>query len=95
MTLILPVKISLKFECDDVSCTGHDLSVLDWEIGQLYRNVKGQTGWEEKVRGKILDDLCGKERVPYLFLGNMMKHPQAFCILGFFYPPRQRQQSLF
>lgn len=92
---LLPVKFLLNFLCDDQNCTGHKLSILDWEIGQLYRNVKRQIGWEEKVKKKIESDLCGDDKVTYLFVGNMIKHPKTFCILGFFYPPRRRQQPLF
>lgn len=92
---LLPVKFVLSFFCDDQSCSGHKLSILDWEIGQLYRNVRSEPGWEDKIKKRVEHDLCGDDKVTYLFVGNMMKYPKTFCILGFFYPPRQRQQLLF
>jgi hypothetical protein len=71
------------------------MSILDWEIGQLYRRVKNRSDWKEIIRKKILDELCGKTRETYLFLGNMAAHQHTFCICGFYWPPKQRQFGLF
>jgi hypothetical protein len=92
---LLPVKFVLNFVCDDDKCNGHNISILDWEIGELYRKVRLTANWEEKVRTKILKELCGVDRETYLIMGNMALHQHIFCILGFFYPPRRREQSLF
>jgi hypothetical protein len=92
---LLPVKFILNFVCDNHECKGHNISILDWEIGELYRKVRLSANWEEKVRSKILEGLCGIDRETYLIMGNMALHQHIFCILGFFYPPRRREQLLF
>jgi len=42
---LLPVRFKLSFTCEDNACTGHEMSILDWEIGQLYRRVKSISIW--------------------------------------------------
>jgi len=91
---ILPVRFMLKFVCDDPNCKGHDMSILDWEIGQLYRNVKNDSGWEGKIIDKI-NSICDSKNDTYLILGNMAGHQHVFSILGFFYPQKEKQRSLF
>lgn len=92
---LLPIKIVLKFYCHEAGCKGHKMSILDWEIGQLYRKVKNRPDWKEKMKKKILGEIFDEKREAYLILGNMAKHQQTFCILGFFWPPKQHQMRLF
>ncbi len=92
---ILPVDFYLKFRCNDRSCTGHEISILDWEIAELYRKIKNQTDWKPKLGNKVLQDICGEDRDTYLVMGNMIKRRSTFCILGFFWPPKEDQLSLF
>ena len=94
---ILPVKILLDFSCNAPDCPGHRMSILDWEFGQLYRKISKTEGWEEKIKTKIMNEICGPERETFLILGNMAAYPQTFCILGFFWPPKvhSRQIPLF
>ncbi|HEA68923.1 MAG TPA: hypothetical protein ENI07_19235 [Desulfobacterales bacterium] len=42
---ILPIKIMIEFCCDDPKCSGHKMSILDWEFGQLYRKVSNSDNW--------------------------------------------------
>ena len=94
---ILPVRIMIEFNCDDPDCSGHKMSVLDWEFGQLYRRVINSDNWREKIEAKILTEICGETRDTHIILGNMAGHPQTFCVLGFFWPPKRqgRQMPLF
>ncbi|MFZ2633924.1 MAG: hypothetical protein WA017_08540 [Desulfosalsimonadaceae bacterium] len=92
---LLPFKPMLKFRCDDPGCTGHKMSILDWEFGQLYRNVRGSVDWEQKITDKVMMDICGPKKEPYLILGNIARWQHIFCILGIFYPPKGRQMHLF
>ena len=94
---ILPVRIMIEFCCDDPDCSGHKMSILDWEFGQLYRRVINTDNWREKIEAKILDKICGETRDTCIILGNMAGHPQTFCVLGFFWPPKRqgRQMPLF
>lgn len=92
---ILPVRFMIDFVCEAPDCSGHRMSILDWEIGQLYRRVKKSPDWEQKIISKIKDEIFSKKRETHLFLGNIAAHPQTFCVLGFFRLPKVRQQPLF
>ena len=92
---LLPFRFLLKFSCDHELCKGHEYSILDWEISELYRKAKNKNNWKEIIENKIMKTICGEKREVYLLLGNMMQHQHIFSILGFFWPPKQRQQKLF
>jgi hypothetical protein len=91
---ILPVRFLIHFRCEGHECKGHVMSILDWEFSQLYRNIKNSRDWKLKIENKIRY-ICGSDRDTYLILGNMAKRQHIFCILGFFYPPKNRQIYLF
>jgi hypothetical protein len=94
---ILPVRIMIEFSCNDSNCTGHKMSILDWEFGQLYRKVIKNVDWQEKIKSKIIHEICAEDRDTHIILGNMVSHPQSFSVLGFFWPPKRqgRQMPLF
>jgi hypothetical protein len=92
---ILAVDFFLRFTCNDRSCTGHEISILDWEIAELYRKIKDHADWETKLEKKVLQDICAGDRDTYLVMGNMVRRRSTFCILGFFWPPREDQLSFF
>jgi hypothetical protein len=91
---ILPVRIMVEFTCNDPTCIGHKMSILDWEFGQLFRKVRRSPDWEEKIRAKITDEICGENRDTHIVLGNMASHPQTFCVLGFFWPPKRKFRQI-
>lgn len=99
------VDFLVSFECDDQRCKGHEMTVRDWGLLELYRRQQ-------------LEDLAGKTRISgrdavaqaifkleeilnlaakdtRFFLGNTAAHPANYMIVGMFYPPIVRQQSLF
>lgn len=90
---IIPFRFCLKFHCYNASCTGHEISILDWELSQLYRRIKNTKNWEEKIRDKVLNEIFGNSRDTYLIMGNMAARRHIFCILGFFWPEKDAQQS--
>lgn len=94
---ILPVRIMIEFFCDIPDCSGHKMSILDWEFGQLYRKLIKQSDWQEKIESKIMDEIFAKNKDTHIILGNMASYPQTFCVLGFFWPPKlhSRQIPLF
>ena len=78
---ILPVRIMIEFTCNDSNCTGHKMSILDWEFGQLYRKVIKSVDWQEKIKSKIIDEIFAESRDTHIILGNMVSHPpDVFCI---------------
>ncbi len=50
----IPWSFAYEFTCDDDRCKGHELGILDWEIGESYRRWFRQYGdrREEKLRAK-------------------------------------------
>lgn len=94
---ILPVRIMIEFSCNEPECKGHRMSILDWEFGQLYRKLANQKNWQSKIEAKVMEEIFAETRDTYIILGNMAAHPQTFCVLGFFWPPKSghRQMGLF
>ncbi len=88
----IPYKFSYLFNCDAPGCPGHNMMIADWEIGQLYRNVRDKYGSEktaiEKVEDKFLRDICGPDKDTYFFVGTV-KRFQTWIILGTFYPLKE------
>lgn len=95
----LAVKAKYWYRCADTRCRGHSQSLIDWELGQLYRRLRSDGESEEdsqrKVREKFLDELAGSNRETIFLTGNMAKHPKSFLILGLAYPKRPPQDALF
>ncbi|MBA2557562.1 MAG: DUF5615 family PIN-like protein [Chloroflexi bacterium] len=58
----IPWNFSYRFVCDDGRCSGHELQVIDWEIGQSYRKWSrtDPTRWREMIRQRYEDELQRK-----------------------------------
>jgi hypothetical protein len=92
---LIPFRFTLRFLCNDLKCKSpHNVSILDWEFGELYRRVKTNQDWKNFIRRKV-DQLLSPGRDTYLFMGNMSGHPTSFSVLGFFWPKRELQGRLF
>lgn len=95
----LPYKFRYSYRCADPACPGHQQSVLDWEIGQAYRKFRALYPDEDttldKIREKWLGQLTDATRDTCFFVGNAHQHPDAFMVLGVFWPPAQAQLGLF
>ena len=84
----IPYRFKAKFKCGHPECTGHNMSILDWEIAQLYRNLKKDKLWKEKTIQK-LERMCDQDkREVYFILGNINRWRHIFCVLGFFLSPK-------
>ena len=87
----IPYKFSYVFECNDPDCKGHKMMDEDWEVGQLYRRMLRRYKVEqtacEKVRSKLLNDLCSPKRDIYFYVGTVYKH-NTWVIVGTFCPPK-------
>lgn len=90
---LLPVRFILRFHCKDERCNGHNLSILDWEIGELYRKVIHKADRDDLIKQKVLGEICGEGKETFFFLGNMHRHQHVFCILGFFWPPKEKPST--
>ena len=89
----IPFDFYYSFKCfGDSACPGHQLPIIDWEIGQAYRDwrykYKTQEILLQKIREKWLDTICSSQKDVYFYVGNMLRFRDHFMILGVFYPPK-------
>lgn len=96
----IPFDFRLQFKCEEKDdCPGHDLPIIDWEIGQAYRlwrhQYKDESELLEKIKQKWLLELCSANNDTHFFVGNMKRFRQNFMILGVFYPPLSHNLKLF
>jgi hypothetical protein len=88
----LPYAFKYRYRCVDESCRGHVQTVVDWEIAQLYRQIKGKSDWRERLRRKWLGQLCGTDKDTAFVVGNQFLNRRGFLVLGVWWPPRQKEQ---
>lgn len=98
----LPVKARFHYRCSDPACSGHKQSLIDWELGALYRRLREKGDDEATIHGKIRDTFfkhyCGHETDTRFIAGSMLRHPTSFLILGLVHPRRRppvQETSLF
>ena len=89
----IPYEFRYRYTCEEEGCKGHEQRIIDWELMQLYRNLKSK-GYrteeiEDKIRSKYLDNLCGPDKETYFFVGNHSRFRNSFMVLGVFWPPKQ------
>lgn len=89
---VIPFDFRYRFFChNEPLCPGHNYSIIDWEIGQAYRNWRHKYKPEklllEKIEQRWLKIICSSKNDIYFFVGNMRRFPTKFMILGVFYPP--------
>jgi hypothetical protein len=88
----IPFDFHYSFVCDDGACNGHRMSMIDWELGQNYRQTSGRPEEErlERLMQRWRDMVCGPQRDTHFFAGNMAKRQQVFVLLGAFWPPKRQ-----
>ena len=89
----IPFDFYYAFKCNGLSeCPGHKLSIIDWEIGQAYRDWRRKYTSEsvllEKIRQRWLDLMCDETNDVYFYVGNMLRFRDKFMVLGVFYPKK-------
>lgn len=88
----IPFKFSYVFTCDDPRCNGHEMMITDWELGELYRNMRDKHGdldmAGQKVRQKFFDQMCSDSRDAHFFVGTIAQY-KTWIVLGVFWPPRK------
>jgi hypothetical protein len=88
----IPFSFKYRYRCTDPKCPGHEQSIIDWEIAQLYRQVQHQDNWQNRLSQKWIGELCAPGRDTAFIVGNMHQHPRSFLVLGVWWPPRQAEQ---
>lgn len=97
----LPVRCRYKFICDEAGCRGHEMSLIDWEMGApCYRLVEQGRTLEEiasEMHRLFFDRVCGPDRDVRFVCGNVAAHPGSFLVIGVVWPPSSAvaQTALF
>jgi hypothetical protein len=94
----IPYKFIYKFKCSHSNCNGHCMMIEDWEVGELYRKMRDKYKDEkiacEKVKQRFYNNICGKDKDTYFFVGTTMPYG-TWIIIGTFYPKKQSEQLKF
>jgi hypothetical protein len=95
----IPFVFRYHYRCEDRDCSGHNQSIIDWELMEFYRKVRDRgTPREEipdEIRRRFLGELCGEKKDTYFFVGNHSRYPASFMVLGVFWPPKTAQSVMF
>ncbi len=90
----IPFNFYYTFKCkNEQSCPSHKLMIIDWELGQSYRDWRYRYREGnlllEKIKERWLTRNCSmKNNDVYFYVGNMMQFRDQFMVLGVFYPPK-------
>jgi len=81
------------FKCAGIEgCPGHELPIIDWEIGEAYRDWRHRYEQEnvllEKIRQRWLTLMCAEANNTHFYVGNMVRFRSQFVVLGVFYPKK-------
>lgn len=91
----IPFSFFYTFKCPgEADCPGHKLSIIDWEIGQAFRDWKSRYPEEkvllEKIKERWLDIANTEKKDVYFYVGNLKRFRQTFMVLGVFYPLKNK-----
>lgn len=85
----IPFRFSYQFMCCE-NCSGHEMSITDWELGVLYFKEEKRLGSEieasRSVQRKYFDELCSIDKDAYFYVGTTYKVYNSWIVLGVFYP---------
>lgn len=90
----IPYTFHYQFICDDSRCKGHDLTIVDWETSESYRNFKNTYKTEQLTLQKLKEkwlDYFFRQRESYYVVGTD-SHWNKFIILGIVSPQRKTDQ---
>ncbi len=94
----VPFKFKYRFNFNDENCNGHNMSIVDWEVGALFWRMVDEgmppESAAEEVKRKFLKNLCGDDKDTHFFVGTVLAYPESWIILGVYYP-KVEPPSLF
>jgi hypothetical protein len=91
----VPFDFHYTYEClVDGELKSYIHKIVDWEISQLYRNVRrrhGAEGWETPFRQKLEIELPSKDLM--LLMGTIHRFPGQWLIVSLVYPPKLQHET--
>ena len=87
----IPFRFMFQYKCESDDCQSHRMMCSDWELGQLYRNVRYGNDWKSRFQNRI-DEIIQCDL--HFFVGTVSNHPSRWIIIGLWYPPRDQQGVL-
>ncbi len=88
----IPYRFKYHYRCSDPDCRGHHQSIVDWELAQAMRSWRWKYRRDDVLLAKIrelwFERMCGEDKDTMLFVGNQHQAPDAFLVLGVFWPPK-------
>ena len=89
----VPWRFRYRYTCRSADCAGHAQTIVDWELVALWRKVRDRSEWQDLIRSRYVDDMWAGDRDTVLFVGNQVKWPSGFLVLGVFWPPGSALQT--
>lgn len=87
-------RFMVSFRCDDPTCTGHEMAMLQWGIHELYRKLGADPERTKKVLDVMNKRLRDPERDVFMFIGNYLALQYNFGLMDASNPPRVGQPLL-
>lgn len=92
----IPWRFKYDFLCENPRCKGHYCTIEDWEVFQLFRNMRqkyGESTALTMVKDTFLNKLCSPKKDVHFFVGMHNRH-RVWMIIGLFCPPKVNRQLL-
>jgi len=89
----MPYTFYYHFRCNNESCRGHKMSIIDWELEELYRKAQNKFGKYAMdsilnyVKVNFFDKYWSPGYDSYLIVGSRFPYA-SFMVLGVFYPQK-------
>jgi hypothetical protein len=81
-----------RYRCHEQGCKTHSQELNDWELVALQRRLQAMDVSDEEIvdhlRDAFLTMMCAPKRDVAFYVGNQAARPQAFSVLGVYYPER-------
>jgi hypothetical protein len=76
------------------SAPGHNMICTDWEMGESCRHWRHKYGddWEARFRERYETEMIEKNDT-YFYVGEPHQFPNAWIVVGLFYPPTKPQET--
>lgn len=91
----VPFDFHYTYEClADGELKSYTHKIVDWEVSQLYRNVRrrhGAEGWEAPFRQKLNVELPSRDLM--LLMGTIHRFPGQWLIVSLIYPPKLPRET--